>query len=252
MFTTKEEVIFIVIIICITFVILCGFFFLIIHNYVKRRALENKKRLLVAFAAAENERNRISKELHDSIGIKLSFIKLELELIKKQHDEVLKEELPLLVSDTIQEVRMISRTQSSQYLIENGIANELNLLARNFMRLKGITCDIEILPDLSVYNTEFQIHLFRILQELLNNTLRHSNGKNITIYISETKNELDVKYTDNGTGEEIDEIAGSGLKNILTRVELWGGKILQHHKQASSFVFHCIFIKSKILPGANS
>ncbi|MBK7683308.1 MAG: hypothetical protein IPJ26_12980 [Bacteroidetes bacterium] len=86
--------------------------------------------------------------MHDSIGIKLSFIKLELKFTKKQHDQILKEDLPNLVSETIQEVRMISRTQSSQYLIENGIVNELNLLVRNFKRLKGIDCNITVHPDL--------------------------------------------------------------------------------------------------------
>jgi signal transduction histidine kinase len=252
MFTTKEEVIFSVIIICITFVILCLFFLLIIHNYVKRRAQENKNRLLVAFSAAEDERNRISKELHDSIGIKLSFIKLELELLKKQHDQVLKEDLPNLVSETIQEVRMISRTQSSQYLIENGIVNELNLLVRNFMRLKGIDCNIAVHPDLKKYNNEFQVHLFRILQELLNNTLRHSNATLITLNITETQDELNVKYADNGTGMKTDEITGSGLKNILTRVELWGGKTLQPNEQTPCFIYNCIFKKSNILPINNS
>lgn len=252
MFTTKEEVIFSVIIICITFVILCLFFLLIIHNYVKRRAQENKNRLLVAFSAAEDERNRISKELHDSIGIKLSFIKLELELLKKQHDQILKEDLPNLVSETIQEVRMISRTQSSQYLIENGIVNELNLLVRSFKRLKGIDCNITVHPDLKKYNNEFQVHLFRILQELLNNTLRHSNATQITLNITETQDELNVKYTDNGTGIKNDEITGSGLKNILTRVELWGGKILQPNEQTSGFAYNFFFIKSNILPIHNS
>lgn len=252
MFTTKEEVIFIVIIICFTFVILCGFFFLIIHNYVKRRTEENKNRLLVSFTAAENERNRISKELHDSIGIKLSFIKLELELLKKQHQQLFKEELPLLVSDTIQEVRMISRTQSSQYLIENGITNELNLLVRNFIRLKGIECTINIHPDLNQYQKEFQIHLFRILQELLNNSLKHSGADKITLEITESKHKLHVQYEDNGSGILNHETTGSGLKNILTRVELWGGKMLPPNTQSSGFYFNCFFLKSKILPLAHS
>jgi two-component system, NarL family, sensor kinase len=217
------------------------------HNYVKTRAEENKNKLLIAFIAEENERSRISKELHDSIGIKLSLIKLELELLDKKNDGILKDELPNLLRETIQEVRMISRTQSSQFLIENGLVNELNLLVRNLMRLKKIDCLINIHCDISKYNNDFQIHLYRILQELLNNTIKHSNANLITLDIDETPDDLMVKYVDNGSGIQNDEKTGSGIKNINTRVGIWEGVIFQKDSLVSRFTFNCKFSKKKIM-----
>ncbi len=182
----------------------------------------------------------------NSIGIKLSILKLELEILSKENIGLIKNDLPIFLSETIQEVRMISRSQSSDFVLENGIVTELSQLVRKLKLLKEIDFQIEINCDLRQFNNEFQIHLYRIIQELINNTIKHSNANLIELKITDSKEELFVKYIDNGNNVDEKEGTGSGIKNIITRVSLYNGNLIANNILKKGFNFNCVFTKNKI------
>ena len=189
-------------------------------------AIQEQKDINVkaVFESEQAERIRIARDLHDSIGQKLSVLKMYL----AGKDEHLARS-PELLDETINEVRNISH---------NLLPEELN-----FGLLRAIRSDMDKLQEAGKIKTdlktngedhlrsislEISLNVLMIFRELLGNIVRHSRADALSVHLSASANELSLLLADNGRGLEEKQIAeskGIGWKNIYTRVNMLKGKI---------------------------
>ncbi|MFA9188269.1 sensor histidine kinase [Flavobacterium sp. FBOR7N2.3] len=182
------------------------------------------KRMLVN--GMENERRRLSRELHDGVGPYLTSLKHYIE--NRVENEVKKTEMKKIVDDTISEIRLMSNALMPASIDDFGIGDTLTNFIESLKKSTTITIEYEDLTQQESSNiTNHQaINLFRISQELINNSLKHSNAKNIRITLSEFDEFVSLFYFDDGIGFDINTVKlGLGIINIKERVEICNGTI---------------------------
>lgn len=180
-----------------------------------------------------NERKRIGEELHDGLGQMLSLLKLTLTSLKKKLNVDGEPKQKVLVSNAVEltdnafnELRNISHNLAPIFLREKGMVESIrNLLNRLNESNFRVNMDFSITGEHNDSLTEFTI--YRVIQEILNNIIKHSGAKEVNFQYLQTDNELMIMVEDNGIGfNEAAEAGkkGIGLKNICSRVENIGGK----------------------------
>ena len=177
----------------------------------------------------EAERKEIGKELHDNIGQQLTTIKLFLDLASSTADDNTHEMLSLAlkgVGDVINEVRAMSRALVPSTLQDLGLIESINELVESISRTQVLSIsfdhegfDEELLPD------NQKLTLFRIVQEQLNNIVKHAGAGNVSIRLSRKLREVVLDIKDDGKGFDPKKVKkGLGFINISNRAELFGGK----------------------------
>ncbi len=172
----------------------------------------------------EKERNRLAKELHDGLGPLLTSLKILVQS-STSLPSTEKEQMKKLIDQTITDVRRITYDLMPQALLDFGVGKALS----NLTDLVGKTSDLNIryinsMRDDSNLESTVHINLFRITQELLNNTLKHAKAKNVGISLTEFDHKISLFYQDDGRGFDLDEVRqGFGLNNIKERVNVFDG-----------------------------
>lgn len=211
--------------------ILATLIVLLTYNYFKVKSRRHKEILKAVFETQEAERNRISEDLHDHIGGKMSALKLHNEIILSDSQSATVAEYSgkssALIDSIVADIRKIVRNQASKYITENGIITELQNLARQVTESSGIQVSIRTEGPEPAVSNELKVAVFRILQELFHNSIKHSEANAITIDIFTGPELLKVIYTDNGKGfdPETAETSGMGIMNIRTRARLFDGEV---------------------------
>lgn len=188
-------------------------------------SLETKEEIL------EQERHRIARELHDSVSqqlfaaaMLLSTIEAEKETLPK-HLQGQVDIIGRIVGDAQSEMRALllhlRPTKLDGKTLKLGIEQLLDELKSKVPIT--ITHDIE---DISLTNV-VEDHLFRIIQELLSNVLRHSNADELEVYLTKTENFYQLRFIDDGKGFDMEEKknSGFGLRNIRERISGLGGNV---------------------------
>ena len=195
----------------------------------KQQELQKQKQLMQAtIDGQERERSEISRELHDNISQHLTTTRLYLEVAKDKTDG--------------QALEMITQAHKSLMYINNEIRLLSQSLAPPELRDIGLVESIrdlcDLLKNLHAFKIKFDHHafeedkipdsmkltLFRIIQEQINNIIRHANANTITISIRSHDDELNLSIDDDGRGYDPQKIKkGLGLINIINRVELFDG-----------------------------
>ncbi len=178
------------------------------------------------FEGEQNERIRIARDLHDSVGQMLSLIKMNL---SSQEQNLENEKVQNLVDKTISEVRTISHNLIPEEL-NFGIIPALENLADKVNSSSSTKMEIDI-PD-EIRTLEFQkqneLSIYRIVQEVVNNMIKHAEATSVNLLIKKTENILIINIRDNGKGldnNSISNSSGIGWKNINARVHMMDGKI---------------------------
>ena len=182
------------------------------------------KRMLVN--SLENERRRLSRELHDGVGPYLTSLKHYIE--NKVENESTKTEMKKIVDDTISEIRLMSNALMPASIDDFGIGATLTNFIENLKKSTTVSIEFEDLTqqDNSNITNHQAINLFRISQELINNSLKHANAKNIRITLSEFDEFISLFYFDDGIGFDSSTVKlGLGISNIKERVEICNGTI---------------------------
>jgi len=191
---------------------------------------ERKKRLSSFIDGQENERKRLSRELHDSLGQSLIGIKMRLESISEKKIDKAFETITVVknfVNTTIEEVRRMSNNLMPAVLSEFGLTTAINNICKQtkdnskmnvFFEHQSISRE---LPDKAT------IYIFRIVQEALNNAVKHSDATEMNIMLIQEERYLILLIEDNGKGfdPETQKSQGNGLYNMRERVNLLQGTI---------------------------
>tara|TARA_R110000868_G_scaffold353985_4_gene615240 strand:- start:3211 stop:4866 length:1656 start_codon:yes stop_codon:yes gene_type:complete len=183
------------------------------------------KRMLVD--GLENERRRLSRELHDGVGPYLTSLKHYIE--NKVKNKKKKTEMKRIVDDTISEIRLMSNALMPSSIDDFGVGVTLTNFVESLKKSTAINIEYEDLTkqDSTSINSHQGINLFRICQELINNSLKHSEAKHIRITLSEFDEFISLFYFDDGIGFDKNKVKlGSGIINIKERVEICNGKIV--------------------------
>lgn len=183
-------------------------------------------------AAQEAERARIARELHDSLGQNLLLIKnrTQLEMAKKKIPVRLREEFQSIsdiATQAIAEVRQISRDLHPHQLDLLGLTRALRALIDNTNESSAIAIDGKFDSVDDVILREAATNVYRIVQESLNNILKHSRANKASVTLERDVHEVLLKIEDDGCGFKTgkDDGKGLGLKNIAERVRMLGGKM---------------------------
>ena len=188
---------------------------------------ENVSRLLAKkslIEGQENERKRLSKDLHDGLGPLLTSLKLMVQTSDLSVND--KKKINLVVDGTIDEIRRMTYNLMPTVLVDFGVGKALSSFIERMNKTSGVEIFYEDVTkgkdgELTI---DLDICIFRVCQELINNSLKHSGAKKITISLTEFSDKLSLYYLDNGTGFDLTTIKyGAGLRNIRERIEIFNG-----------------------------
>ncbi len=172
----------------------------------------------------EKEREKLAAELHDGVNQLLFAAKIQLQASKNVEEGMHKDAIKL-VENAIDEIKSIASNQGSFLLNNKSLKDALSDL---ILKMKG-NKNLEIIflnygLDESLLREDQKTNVLRIIQELLNNTIRHSGAKNCYLSMKTARNMLMFSITDNGNGCDLKHIRnGNGLKNISNKVKLMNG-----------------------------
>lgn len=180
----------------------------------------------------EEDRLRISMDLHDDIGQSLSIIKSKINVSKNNvNDKTLENEL----SRVIEQTREISRNLYPSYLEKIGLVRSIARLMENIQSSTHLECSFEVTETVDKLPINIKTHLYRILQECTNNTIKHAQASALKISISEKNNEFILIYQDNGVGLTTKQKNGLGLLSIKERTKIINGTVSFEDKLNKSF-----------------
>ncbi len=200
------------------------------------KQLQNEKLLLASesiLKGQEDERSRLAQDLHDGLGGMLSGVKLTLSAMKG--NIILSEESARLftkafeqLDSSIGEMRRVAHNMMPEALVKLGLQQALQDYCDGINEVKqlNVTCEFHGLENRLDNSTE--IIVYRIVQELLNNIVKHANASNVLVQVIKKDNELNITVEDNGTGfikEETFIKEGAGLRNIQSRVDYLKGEL---------------------------
>ncbi len=190
---------------------------------------EKKLRLRSVLDAQEEERQRLSRELHDGLGPLLLTGKMKLEAAlesdKNGMTTAVKEVMGLF-AETVQEIRNISNNMMPSGLKEFGLKVAVEDLCRQIQENNGLKIHCHIALEKAHYGKTVAIYLFRIAQEALNNVLKHAQATEIFLNLEEIDGHLYFTLSDNGRGfdpSRNERPRGNGLINLKERVNLLNG-----------------------------
>lgn len=192
--------------------------------------LDKEKQLnQLQFEAVQQERIRISREFHDGIAPNLSSIKLVSETLKRKWpEEQMLSQLPSVIEDTLKNFRFLLNNMNPELLLEQGLEKAMNSLLEGF---KQVHPDIQFLflstlPD-KRFLPETELHVYRIFQEALQNSLKHGRPTKIDISLLYERRKLVMQVADDGQKSWEPDLSnnGNGLRNMKKRAALIRGHL---------------------------
>lgn len=181
----------------------------------------------------EKERERIARDMHDGLGQSLVSLKLRLEVLKDSVKEKNLSDLDLIsqdISSSIQQLREICHDMIPASLSEFGLKNTLNQICHSIEN-KDLTVRLTTNNDLDRIEKDTQVTIFRIVQEFLNNSIKHADCSSISININYDKN-IKINLSDNGKGFDLKKKYSSlGIQNIISRVKSLNGNVNIHSQK---------------------
>ncbi len=180
----------------------------------------------------EEDRLRISMDLHDDIGQSLSMIKTKIAVVKQDPEhKILESELARVIEQT----REISKNLYPSYLEKIGLVRSIARLMENIQSSTKIECSFDVTDKVEELSLPNKTHIYRILQECTNNTIKHAKASALKISITEKNNEFALIYQDNGIGMSSKQKDGLGLLSIKERARIINGSVNFEDKTNKSF-----------------
>lgn len=228
------------IILLISIVVGVVLFFMLLKQRNKRKAQADKDAAIIeerdkgtqaVFIAQEEERKRISKDLHDGVGQQLSGLKMAFQKmsqsIKRENPER-SEELEVLsgiLTESADEVRSISHQMMPRALTELGLIDALNDMLEKSLGLSEIIYDFEHFGIEERLAENIEISLYRVCQELVNNIIKHSGAQKVNIQLFKNQQKVIMIVEDDGKGVKSDQSEGHGLLNMKSRINTLKGEM---------------------------
>jgi len=190
---------------------------------LEQQQRENQERLTKAVInLQEKERGRFAQDLHDGFGQLITALKMQFEKTGQRSDNISE-----LIQHMHDEIRNVSFALSPQVLVRDGLIMAMKELAFRINRSKAIVVNVQStftdrLPG------DYEITLYRVCQEWINNVLKYSGGTKIDIQLIDHSDEIVLMIEDNGNGfspSVLENATGNGWKNIQSRIQILDGQV---------------------------
>lgn len=230
-------------------ILISGLFFFFYRSTRHKQKVQQQEKeidqLKAAMHGEERERMRIARELHDGIMVRLSSVKMNLNTLQKkmkdnEHAPQLKQAMGMLDNAT-QELRRSAHNLMPDLLLAEGLEGALDYFCSSLSSDSGTTIEFQHYGSVPELPSDYQLLLYRIVQELVQNALKHAEARHIIVQMDVTEKLLTITVEDDGQG--IDPEApktgkGSGLNSIRSRIQALNGSLdLQTKKGVGTTVY---------------
>ncbi len=203
---------------------------------LKISELEKDKQLLAIdsmMKGQEEERSRIAKDLHDGLGgllsgTKLSFTTMKENLILTPENAIQFDKSLTMLDNTMSDLRKVAHNLMPEALVKFGLNEALKDFCSNIQSTKTVKVIYQQLGTDEKYENTTEVFIYRIIQELVNNALKHAQAKEILVQLATHKNSIHITVEDDGIGYNaaaIQSKKGNGLNNTDYRVNYLNGTI---------------------------
>lgn len=184
-------------------------------------------------AGQEKERQRIASDLHDNVGGTLSAAKMQFEHLRSLQDDPsdrshLFEAVTNLLNAAYQEIRGMAHTKNSGVMAKDGLLPAVEKLAGNISSSQGLKVEVIGFGLTTQLDSALEINIFRMIQELLTNVIKHAQASEAFVSITQHEDSLNIMVEDNGLGfdsRKLQHDTGMGLGSIERRVEYMEGSM---------------------------
>ena len=203
---------------------------------LKITELEKDKQLLAVDAmlkGQEDERNRIAKDLHDGLGgmlsgVKMSFTTMKENMIMSAENVGVFEQSIAQLDSTISELRKIAHNLMPEALVRFGLNDAIQDFCTSIMSATHINIVYENMGEARKLDNTANTYIYRIIQELINNAVKHSNPTQVLVQMTTMPNKILLTVEDDGKGMDANKMAtskGIGITNIQHRINYFKGNL---------------------------
>ncbi|WP_290568236.1 MULTISPECIES: sensor histidine kinase [unclassified Leeuwenhoekiella] len=177
----------------------------------------------------EKERSRIAGELHDDLGALMTNVRMHFEALENSPSEDLYQKTNILLDEAYTKVRSIAQAKNSGVIANQGLLKAIKDLAHKISQLNGLKINVQAHGMDTRLENSLELSLFRIIQELITNVIKHAQAKSLTIHLVNHGDSLNLMVEDDGVGFDPRHISkrsdGMGLNSIDKRVAHLNGTL---------------------------
>ena len=177
----------------------------------------------------EQERKRISQELHDGIGSMLASVIMRITLLKKRDPATITkkevDDLSLSLQETAQEVRKTAQNITPDVLYKQTLFEAIKNYCASISHGTSLKIDVQYYGDETTFSSHCKLVIYRVIQELVHNIIKHSNATHAIVQAVNSDDNFTVTVEDNGSGfDQSKQTNGMGLQNVASRVRALQGE----------------------------
>jgi signal transduction histidine kinase len=200
---------------------------------IRNLEAEKENQMLgAAMNAEERERSRIAKDLHDGIGGILSATKMRFSIFRNEYPELRNSEeynrILSMLDEASSEVRKTAHNLMPDTLNRCGLDEALQLFCEKMSTGSRLRIDYQSVGEIGRFNAFFELTVYRMVQELVNNIIRHSHARNACVQLSRQQYLMMISVEDDGKGfdrQKLEDSGGIGIRSIKERVRTLGGTV---------------------------
>ena len=205
----------------------------------------------------EKERNRIAKDLHDGIAGMLVAVKMHLNALIDERKELKELEhtgkIITLLDDAYGEVRKTSHNLMPEVLLKHGLDEALKRYCHNISSQNKLIVEYDSWGNIKRFKSSFELSIYRIIQELVTNIIKHSKASRALVQISVQDHILSVDIEDNGIGMESEaSVDGMGLHSLERKIKTMDGKLHTISSSNAGFGVYMEFDTLNVITTADS
>lgn len=213
-----------------------------IIRYHRRRLQLYKGKIQAEMDTLENERKRIASDLHDELGPLLSAVKLQINSLDTTDagDQEVIVKSSQHIDSIIRKLREISNNLMPNTLVRKGLRRAIEEFLEHSQQASGLQVKFVCEQSLDLPQQK-EIHIYRIIQEILHNTIKHAGASQLIIKLMVENNRLLLMTADNGKGfdyfSKMKDNPGLGLRNLQSRAEVMGGEVNCHSESGKGTMY---------------
>lgn len=204
------------------------YFFVSIIRHHRRYVRLQREKIFAEITIRENERKRIAGDLHDSMGPLLAAVKLNITNVEveQEDDREVLEKTARYLDEIIGSMRRISHDLLPNTLERKGLVEAIREFINQINVKASLNIQLYVVKEIQVPK-EKEIHIFRMIQEIVHNTVKHAQARNLQIGFSEEEGHLLFLAKDDGKGFDKEKVLagahGLGLRSLESRCEILNG-----------------------------
>jgi signal transduction histidine kinase len=227
---SQAKITVLIIITTIFILLLAVFIIALVYKYKKRQQRYEEDLLTARLEVQEQTLQHIARELHDNIGARLTRSKLTLSTLSYHQPDVTKSNVEGCVediTDIMNELRTLGHSINSDYITANGLQAAIQ---QELLRTQksGMATRYTASHDIPLLSDAAELFIFRIVQEALQNVLKHAGATTVAVAVAYNKPMLIITITDDGCGIPTLPVSGMGITNMKRRAAIIGGHVHIH------------------------